>query len=147
MEKIGTPARYMAIAAPDRIECVPISKQWMPNFVSPIATTPSRRRLVTISDVILIVLFLCLAREMSESLLVPLIERIRVTMEAQSLTGHMIGSDVLHFRFPVVFLSFESDRDAVCEMQHGRCVGQKIAVFDENDIPKAELFCLTLLCL
>ncbi len=97
MEKIGTPARYMAIAAPDRIECVPISEQWMPNFVSPIATTPSRRRLATISDVILIVLFLCLARETGESLLVPLIERIRVTMEAQSLTGHMIGSDVLHW--------------------------------------------------
>ena len=120
MEKIGTPARYMAIAAPDRIECVPISEQWMPNFVLLIATTPSRRRLATISDVILIVLFLCLARETGESLLVPLIERIRVTMEAQSLTGHMIGSDVLHWVTVSDFLSFFC-RSKVIEMQSARC--------------------------
>ena len=120
MEKIGTPGRYMAIAALDLIECVPISERWMPNFVSPIVTTPSRRRLATISDVMLIVLFLCLARETGESLLVPLIERIRVTMEAQSLTGHMIGSDVRHWVTVSDFLSFFC-RSNVIEMHSARC--------------------------
>jgi len=119
IEKIGTPARYMAIATPDRIECVPISERWMPNFVSPIATTPSRMRLATISDAMLIVLFLCLAREMGESLLVPLIERIRVTMDAKSLTGHMIGSDVRHWVTVSDFLSFFC-RLNVIEMQSAR---------------------------
>ncbi len=66
MEKMGTPARYMAIAAPDRIECVPTSERWIPSFVSPIATTPSLRRFATISDVMLIVLLLCSARETGE---------------------------------------------------------------------------------
>ncbi len=120
MEKIGTLARYMAIATPDQIECVPISERWMPNFILPIATTPSRRRLATISDVIMIVLFLCLARETGESLLVPLIERIQVTMEAQSLTGHMIGSDVLHWVTVSDFLPFFR-RSKVIEMQSARC--------------------------
>ena len=66
MEKMGTPARYMAIAAPDRIECVPTSERWIPSFVSPIATTPSFRRFATISDVMLMVLLLCCARETGE---------------------------------------------------------------------------------
>jgi hypothetical protein len=60
------------------------------------ATTPSFSRFATISDVMLMVLFLCGAREMGESRLVPLRVRIRLMMEAQSLTGHMTGSDVLH---------------------------------------------------
>ncbi len=97
IEKIGTPARYMAIAAPDWIKCVPTSKWWMPSFVSPIATMPSLSRFETISDVLLIVLFLCRARETGESLLVPLYVRIRLTIKAQSLNGHMTGSDVLHW--------------------------------------------------
>jgi hypothetical protein len=66
MEKMGTPARYMAIAAPDRIECVPTSERWIPSFVSPIATMPSLTRFATISDVMLMVLFLCCARETGE---------------------------------------------------------------------------------
>ncbi len=39
--KTGTFPRYMAIAAPDRMECVPISCVQMRSLSSPIATTPS----------------------------------------------------------------------------------------------------------
>jgi len=39
IEKTGTPARYMAIAAPERMDLVPISDLRMPSFVSPIGTT------------------------------------------------------------------------------------------------------------
>ncbi len=66
MEKMRTLARYMAIAAPDRIECVPTSERWIPSFFSPIVTMPSLRRFATISDVMLMVLFLCCARETGE---------------------------------------------------------------------------------
>ena len=106
IEKMGTLARYMAIAAPDRTECVPTSEQCIPSFVSPIAITPSLSRFATISEVMLIVLFLCLARETGESLFDPLKERIRVTIDAQSLTGHMMGSDVLHCVMVSIFCHF-----------------------------------------
>ncbi len=106
IEKTGTPARYMAIAALDRIECVPTSDQWMPSFVLLMATTPSLSRFATISDVMLIVLFLCRARETGESLLVPLNVRIRLTIEAHSLNGHMIGLSVFHCVTVSDFLSF-----------------------------------------
>ena len=58
MEKIGTPARYIAIAAPDRIEWVPTSHRLIPSFVSPIPTMPSLRRLMIMSEVMLISFFL-----------------------------------------------------------------------------------------
>ncbi len=80
IEKIGTSATYMAIAAPERIECVPSSEGRMPSFVSPMATMSSLIRLDIISDVMLMILFLCWAKETGESLLVPLYARICVIM-------------------------------------------------------------------
>ncbi len=106
MKKMGTPARYMAIAAPDRIECVPTSEQCIPSFVSQIASMLSLSRFVTILEVMLIVLFLCWARETGESLFDPLKERICVTIDAQSLTGHIMGSDVPHCVTVSKILSF-----------------------------------------
>jgi hypothetical protein len=97
IEKIGTPARYMAIAAPERIKCIPTLERRMPSFVI---------RLDIISDVMLMILFLCGAEEMDESLLVPLYERFCVIMDAYSLIGHMIGSAVLHCVTVSDFLSF-----------------------------------------
>ena len=44
IEKTGTPERYMAIAAPEQIDFVPISDRWMPSLVSPLVTTPSRHK-------------------------------------------------------------------------------------------------------
>jgi hypothetical protein len=58
IEKIGTPARYMAIAAPEQMECDQISEQKMPSFVLPMATMPSRMRSAIISEVMLMSLFL-----------------------------------------------------------------------------------------
>ena len=96
IEKTGTPARYMAIAAPDRIECVPISWRWIPSFISPIATTPSFSRFATISLVMLMVMFEWRASETGEFVFDPSYVRIRVTIEAHSLIGHMTWSSVLH---------------------------------------------------
>ncbi len=78
----------------------------MPSFVSPIATTPSLIRLEIISDVMLMILFLCRAEETSESVLVSLYVRICVIIDAHSLTGLMIGSAVLHCATVSDFLSF-----------------------------------------
>jgi hypothetical protein len=72
IEKTGTLERYMAIAAPEQMECVSISDWRMPSLVSPIVTTPSRHKSVIISSVTLMILFLCFARETGEFSLVPL---------------------------------------------------------------------------
>ncbi len=69
-------------------------------------TTPSLSRLEIISDVMLMILFLCRARETGESLLVPFYVRLQVMIEAHSLTGHMTGSVVLHCVTVSDFLSF-----------------------------------------
>jgi hypothetical protein len=104
--KDGNSGEVHGHRGPGLIECVPNSERWIPSFVSPIATMPSLRRFATISDVMLMVLFLCCARETGEFWFVPLYERIRVIIEAQSLTGHMMGSDVLHCVTVSDFLSF-----------------------------------------
>jgi hypothetical protein len=44
IKKTGTPARYMAITAPERMDLVPISDLQIPSFVSPITTTPSQHK-------------------------------------------------------------------------------------------------------
>ncbi len=49
IEKTGTPARYIAIAAPERMDLVLISDLRIPSIVSPIATTPSRHKSAIIS--------------------------------------------------------------------------------------------------
>ncbi len=51
IEKMGTLFRYMAIAAPDRIECVPVSLGEMPRRSHPVASTPAFKEFVIISAV------------------------------------------------------------------------------------------------
>jgi hypothetical protein len=63
IENIGTPARYMAIAAPEQIECILTSEWRMPSFALPMATTPSLIRFDIISNVMLMILFLCWAKQ------------------------------------------------------------------------------------
>jgi hypothetical protein len=72
IKKTGVPAKYIAMAAPDLIDFDPILDQMIPSFVSPIATTPSRIRFTIISDVMLMILFSCFARETGEFAFVPL---------------------------------------------------------------------------
>ena len=59
IEKTGTPVRYMAITAPERMDLVPISDRRVPSFVSPIVTssTPSRHKSAIISPVTLLEVF------------------------------------------------------------------------------------------
>ncbi len=72
IEKTGTPERYMAIAAPEQIDFVPISDWRMPSLVSPIVTTPSLHKSAIIFPVTLMILLLCFARENGEFSFVPL---------------------------------------------------------------------------
>ncbi len=81
IEKMGVPAKYIAMAAPDLIDFDPILDQRIPSFVSPIATTPLQIRFTIISDVMLMILFQCFARETGEFACVPLYERIRVSID------------------------------------------------------------------
>ncbi len=55
IEKIGTPVRYIAIAAPLLIKFVPISDHRIPSFVSPIVSTPPLMRVEIMSEVILMI--------------------------------------------------------------------------------------------
>ena len=66
IEKTGTPARYMAIAAPKRMDLVLISDWRMLSFVSSIVTTPSRHKLAIISPVMLMILLLCFRYDASQ---------------------------------------------------------------------------------
>jgi hypothetical protein len=79
IEKIGTPARYVANSAPDHMEHVPISEQKMPSFVLPMATTSSWMRSAIISEVMLMSLFLWKARDTDESVMVLLFLRLLTT--------------------------------------------------------------------
>jgi hypothetical protein len=96
IKEIGTPERYMAIAAPKQMDLVPIYDWRMPSFVSPIATTPSRHKSAIISVVTLMIMFLCFTRETGEFLFVPLYDRILLVIDAQIFTGHRSLSRVRH---------------------------------------------------
>ncbi len=72
IEKTGTSERYMAIAAPEQIESVLISDQWMPSLVLPIVTTLPQHKSAIIFPVTLMILLLCFARETEEFLFVSL---------------------------------------------------------------------------
>ena len=50
MEKVGTSARYIAMAAPDRMECVPISLPMKPNLSTPMSSTAERSLVRTVDD-------------------------------------------------------------------------------------------------
>jgi hypothetical protein len=120
IEKMGTPARYIAIAAPLLIECVPISYRRIPSFVSPIVSTPSRIRFEIMSEVILMILFPCFTSKTGGFLFVPLQERILRMIEAQSLTGHRDSSKVFHWDTVSHFLPFFC-RSKVMETQSSKC--------------------------
>jgi hypothetical protein len=64
IEKTGVPAKYIAMAAPDRIDFDPILDQLIPSFVSLIATMPSRIRFIIISDVTLMIFFCALQEKL-----------------------------------------------------------------------------------
>ncbi len=64
--------RYIAMAAPDLIKCVPIWSFVMPSLCSPIATTASRSALMTFSNVTCVILSLIKTAEMGVSAVVPL---------------------------------------------------------------------------
>ena len=106
IKKTGVPAKYIAMAAPDRIDFDPISDLLIPSFVSPIATTPSRIRFTIISGVMLMILFPCFARETGEFGFVPLYEQIRVMIDVQIFTGHKLTSFVFHWVTVSAFLLF-----------------------------------------
>ena len=72
IKKIGTPERYMAIAAPEQMVLVPISSLQMPHFISTIVTTPPRHKLAIISVVTLMIVLLCFTRETGEFMVIPL---------------------------------------------------------------------------
>ncbi len=85
IKKMGVPAKYIAIAAPDRIDFDSISDRLIPSFVSPIATTPLQIKFTIISDVMLMISFLCFARETGEFGFVPLYEHVRISFMDFSL--------------------------------------------------------------
>jgi hypothetical protein len=69
-------------------------------------TTPSRIRFTIISDVMLMILFPCFARETGEFGFVHLYEQIHVTIDIQIFTGHKLTLFVFHCVTVSAFLLF-----------------------------------------
>ena len=72
MEKVGTSARYIAMAAPERMECVPMSFPVNPSLSTPISSTAERSFVRTVAD------------EMVESLS---LRKILLTVDVFSVPG------------------------------------------------------------
>ena len=106
IEKIGTLLRYMAIAAPDRIEWVPISCVAIPRRLQPVASTPARREFVIIDDVMCSSLLFDQKAETLVSSLVLGYDKILLTMFAHCLTGHNTSCCVRHCMIFSIFESF-----------------------------------------
>ena len=68
---VGTLARYMAMAEPDLMECVPISSGSKPRLSFPICAAADRSLVRTVADVIVLSLPLMRTVLMGESQLVP----------------------------------------------------------------------------
>ncbi len=106
IEKTGVPSKYIAMATPDRIDFDPILDLLIRSVVSLIGTTPSWIRFTIISDVMLMILFPCFARETGEFGFVPLYERIHVRIDVQIFAGHKLTLFVFHWVTVSAFLSF-----------------------------------------
>ena len=91
----GTSSRYIAIAAPDLMECVPISEGSKPNLALPIAVAAARRALMASALVTKKLLPLSEKVLTNESLEYDLHLRTRDTTRAQLLTGHNTESDAV----------------------------------------------------
>ncbi len=152
IEKTGTPARYMAIAAPERMDLVQISDRQMPSFVLPIVNTPSRHKSAIISAVTLMILFLCLPERLGNFCLPPVRQN-----SPRYWCPNFDGVQKLFWWPPlsdsaglsVIFLSFESDQKCICQMKRGNDEVKKgFTISDESDIPDALLLYrrLALLC-
>ncbi len=129
IKKTGVPAKHIAMAAPDRIDFDPISDRLIPSFVSPIATTPSRIRFTIISDVMLMILFLCFARGTGEFGFVPLYERIRVTIDIQTNAHFRLG-DHASVKTEVFLLPVSlSARAAKNDFQSGKACWLSLVLF------------------
>ena len=87
MVKVGTPARYMAMAAPDLMEWVPISEGLKPSLSSPRSCAAERSFERTVVEVIVLSLPLTRMVLTVESSFVPGQERTLRTTDAQDLTG------------------------------------------------------------
>ena len=87
MEKVGTPSKYIAIADPDLIECVPISSFENPRRFSPMAAAADRSLFRAVVDEICLSVLLSrmVFTEVSEE--VPGYERMRRVTLAHALTG------------------------------------------------------------
>ena len=150
IEKTGTPARYMAITAPERMDFVLISNRRVPSFVSPIATTPSRHKSAIISAVTLMIMFLCFTKRDWGVLVCSLVHHNFSCYRCPDLDGaqKLIRCPPLNagVGLSVIFLSFKRNRNTVFQMKRDRAVVKGFAVSDECDIPEAQLLCLPLLC-
>ena len=95
--KTGTPPRYIAIAAPARMEWVPTSCCWMRRLSSPMATTPSRRA----DSMCLLVMWAIRFRTKTvdtgvEGVVFGYVH-IRLTIAAHWMTGQRVAWSVRHW--------------------------------------------------
>ena len=92
MRKTGQPPRNIAMAAPERMECVPTSVGAMWRKSSPIAETASRNAFAICFDVMWSMRSHLQMAEMGVSLVDPGYDRIRRTMAAAARTGQRVMS-------------------------------------------------------
>ena len=88
----GHSPKYIAIAAPDLIECVPTSDALIPNTSSPIEMTADRRACVISAEVMCSILSCLQIADTGVSSVTPGYPKMRRTTAAHCLTGHRIRS-------------------------------------------------------
>ncbi len=96
----------MAIAAPERMECVPILFVAMWSASSPIAKTASRNAFEICLDVMCSMRSYFQMAEIGVSLLAPGYDQIRRTMAAAAWTGHSVMLPEAIWVVVLFFLSF-----------------------------------------
>ena len=92
IEKVGTSAKYMAIAAPDRMECVPMSSPLKPSLSSPMRSAADRSFVRTVEEDIVEILSSVKIVFTYDFSSVPGYDRTRRAIDAHARTGHITGS-------------------------------------------------------
>ena len=104
--KTGHSPRYIAMAAPDLIECVPTFSLLKPSLASPIAPTASRRALIMWSEVTWSIIPWLKNVETGVLSEVPWYFLILFTIAAAALTGQRVSSPDAIWVIVSIFLSF-----------------------------------------
>jgi hypothetical protein len=133
--------RNITMAAPDLIECVPISDCLICRTSSPMATTASFMAAITCAEVTWSILLKCQKADMGVLSFTPSYDLMRRTMEAPR---SLVGDGVVLLVF---FLHLEGDGNAVRKFKVRVIVFNQFPVLEKSEVAEAKDVGPSLLCL